>query len=42
MIGAYLGFTGRRVGMRPEDRNDAEIHEAPASRATSAPGAGGR
>ena len=27
MIGAYLGFTGRRVGMRPEDRNDAEIHE---------------
>jgi hypothetical protein len=27
MIGGYLGFTGRRVGMRPEDRNDAEIHE---------------
>jgi len=27
MIGAYLGFTGRRVGMRPEDRSDAEIHE---------------
>ncbi|KIS27120.1 cytochrome C oxidase subunit IV [Arthrobacter sp. SPG23] len=27
MIGAYLGFTAKRVGMRPEDRNDAEIHE---------------
>jgi hypothetical protein len=27
MIGAYLGFTARRVGLRPEDRNDAEIHE---------------
>ena len=27
MIGAYLGFTGKRVGMRPEDRLDAEIHE---------------
>ncbi|KRF04648.1 cytochrome C oxidase subunit IV [Arthrobacter sp. Soil782] len=27
MIGFYLGFTGRRVGMRPEDRRDAEIHE---------------
>ena len=27
MIGGYLGFTGKRVGMRPEDRNDAEIHE---------------
>ncbi|WP_445154327.1 cytochrome c oxidase subunit 4 [Arthrobacter sp. Hor0625] len=27
MIGAYLGFTARRVGMRPEDRSDAEIHE---------------
>ena len=28
MIGAYLGFTGRRVGLRPEDRSDAEIAEA--------------
>ena len=27
MIGAYLGFTGKRVGPRPEDRSDAEIHE---------------
>ncbi|QCB97575.1 cytochrome c oxidase subunit 4 [Arthrobacter sp. PAMC25564] len=27
MIGAYLGYTGKRVGMRPEDRMDAEIHE---------------
>jgi hypothetical protein len=27
MIGFYLGFTGKRVGMRPEDRLDAEIHE---------------
>ena len=23
MIGAYLGFTGKRVGLRPEDRADA-------------------
>ncbi|MBG6217722.1 hypothetical protein IWX75_002180 [Arthrobacter sp. CAN_A6] len=27
MIGFYLGFTGKRVGLRPEDRLDAEIHE---------------
>jgi hypothetical protein len=27
MIGSYLGVTGRRVGARPEDREDAEIHE---------------
>ncbi|WP_026818424.1 cytochrome c oxidase subunit 4 [Arthrobacter castelli] len=27
MIGFYLGFTGRRVGARPEDRMDGEIHE---------------
>ena len=27
MIGFYLGFTGKRVGNRPEDRLDAEIHE---------------
>jgi hypothetical protein len=27
LIGGYLGYTGRRVGMRPEDRHDAEIHE---------------
>src|SRR4051794_3807282 len=27
MIGFYLLFTGRRVGLRPEDRLDAEIHE---------------
>lgn len=27
LIGLYLGYTGRRIGMRPEDRKDAEIHE---------------
>jgi hypothetical protein len=27
MIGGYLWFTARRVGPRPEDRVDAEIHE---------------
>ncbi|MFJ6002306.1 cytochrome c oxidase subunit 4 [Arthrobacter sp. NPDC092385] len=27
MIGFYLAFTGKRVGERPEDRLDAEIHE---------------
>jgi hypothetical protein len=27
MIGFYLGVTGKRVGQRPEDRLDAEIHE---------------
>ena len=27
MVGFYLGFTGKRVGERPEDRLDAEIHE---------------
>lgn len=27
MIGTYLGFTARRVGSRPEDRSDAEVHE---------------
>ena len=27
MIGSYLGLTARRVGTRPEDREDAEIHE---------------
>lgn len=27
MIAFYLGFTGRRIGARPEDRLDAEIHE---------------
>ncbi|MCA4134251.1 cytochrome c oxidase subunit 4 [Arthrobacter sp. M4] len=27
MIGLYLGYTGRRIGTRPEDRKDAEIHE---------------
>jgi hypothetical protein len=27
MIGSYLGVTARRVGTRPEDREDAEIHE---------------
>ena len=27
MIGFYIGFTGRRIGLRPEDRLDAEIHE---------------
>ncbi|WP_427017956.1 cytochrome c oxidase subunit 4 [Pseudarthrobacter sp. P1] len=27
MIGLYFWYTGRRVGDRPEDRVDAEIHE---------------
>lgn len=27
MISSYLVVTGRRVGLRPEDREDAEIHE---------------
>lgn len=27
MIAYYIGFTGKRVGARPEDRLDAEIHE---------------
>ncbi|WP_026554915.1 cytochrome c oxidase subunit 4 [Arthrobacter sp. 35W] len=27
MIGIYFWYTGRRVGARPEDRLDAEIHE---------------
>ena len=27
MIAFYIGFTGRRIGPRPEDRLDAEIHE---------------
>ncbi|NUP75186.1 MAG: cytochrome c oxidase subunit 4, partial [Sinomonas sp.] len=27
MIGSYLGVTARRVGTRPEDREDAEILE---------------
>ena len=27
MIGFYLHFTARRVGYRPEDRVDGEIHE---------------
>ncbi|GAA3286165.1 cytochrome c oxidase subunit 4 [Arthrobacter citreus] len=27
MIAFYIGFTGKRVGARPEDRLDAEIHE---------------
>ncbi|MCH6470334.1 cytochrome c oxidase subunit 4 [Sinomonas terrae] len=27
MIGSYLGVTSRRVGARPEDREDAEVHE---------------
>ena len=27
MIGFYFGFTGRRIGPRPEDRLDGEIHE---------------
>lgn len=28
LIGYYLIYTGRRVGIRPEDRLDAEIEEA--------------
>ncbi|GAB3266826.1 cytochrome c oxidase subunit 4 [Arthrobacter pigmenti] len=27
MITFYLGFAGRRIGARPEDRLDGEIHE---------------
>ena len=27
MIGFYLAVTGRRVGSRPEDRLDGEVHE---------------
>ena len=27
MVGWYLMFTAKRVGPRPEDRNDGEIHE---------------
>lgn len=27
MIAFYIGFTGKRIGPRPEDRLDAEIHE---------------
>lgn len=27
MIGVYLWYTGKRVGDRPEDRLDAEVHE---------------
>jgi hypothetical protein len=27
LIGTYLYYTGKRVGPRPEDRVDAEIHE---------------
>lgn len=27
MIGFYLAFTAKRVGLRPEDRSDGEIHE---------------
>lgn len=28
IIGSYVLFTGKRVGVRPEDRQDAEIDEA--------------
>ena len=38
MIGAYLGFTGKRVGMRPEDRSDAEIHEGAGEQGHFSPG----
>lgn len=27
MISFYLWYTGKRVGTRPEDRHDAEVHE---------------
>ncbi|MDO5752400.1 cytochrome c oxidase subunit 4 [Arthrobacter sp.] len=27
MIGVYLYYTGNRIGPRPEDRVDAEVHE---------------
>lgn len=27
MVGFYLAFTARRIGERPEDRLDAEVHE---------------
>ena len=28
LVGYYVLFTGRRVGTRPEDRNDGDIEEA--------------
>jgi hypothetical protein len=28
LVGYYVLFTGRRVGVRPEDRNDGDIEEA--------------
>ena len=28
LIGFYVLFTGKRVGVRPEDREDAEVYEA--------------
>lgn len=28
LVWFYIWFTGRRIGMRPEDRADGEIHEA--------------
>jgi hypothetical protein len=28
LVGYYFWFTGRRIGPRPEDRLDGEIHEA--------------
>ena len=28
LVGYYVLFTARRVGLRPEDRNDADIEEA--------------
>ena len=41
MVGFYLGFTGKRVGDRPEDRLDAEIHDGSGEQGHFSPGAGG-
>jgi hypothetical protein len=37
MVGAYLAFTGKRVGARPEDRQDAEMHEGSGEQGHFAP-----
>jgi hypothetical protein len=42
LIGFYVLYTAKRVGSRPEDRNDAEIDEAGPTTAASAPTRGGR
>jgi len=41
MVGWYLLFTAKRIGPRPEDRLDGEIHENAGDIVCSRPGAGG-